>query len=133
MPVGPPADGHSQRVAVGEVHLRLPVRALQSAPVLEAALQRPQLGRAEPAGMTLLQPLDNGRRFQPPGRLAPKQRLDLPFPHPVKGVRASAPPVLRLPLRWQGATLPVARRAHAHPGHGRSGFLILSFHSPLPQ
>ena len=59
MPVGPPADGHSQRVAVGEVHLglparrmllgevHLPVRALQSAPVLEAALQRPQLGRAE--------------------------------------------------------------------------------------
>ena len=109
------SDRHPQLAAVCEVHLRLatrgmsllevhlPIRPTQRTPVTKTTLKRPQLRHTEPAGMPLVEPLQNSRRLQRSLNVASQKGLNLLGPYPGERFRSSSPPSLALLLRRQPA------------------------------
>ena len=103
MPEGLPTYGHPKPRTVGEVHLRLtsrrmillevhlPVRPVKCPVVADPALKRPQMGTAEPAGVSLVEPLEDSCRTQFTLGIGPKQWLYIPLPHVNEGVRPRPP------------------------------------------
>ena len=110
---------HTQPGAVSEVHLRLStrrvvllevhltVRSVQRPVVAHSPLKRPQLGSSEPAGVSLIEPLQDGCRAQLTLGTGPQQRHDIALPHLRERVRSASPsPPGLLALRGKRSTLP---------------------------
>ena len=135
---------HLQTVAVREVHLcltsrrmlllevHLSLRPIQRAPVPHTSLQRPQMRPAEPARMTLVQPLEDRRRCEYPVHIRLEHRLYFLRPHTGERVRSRTLPSPVLLLRRQRSLIPVPHRPLAHVRCRRCGLLCLAFHQLLP-
>ena len=103
MPEGLSTYGHPKPRTVCEVHLgltarrmvllevHLPVRSVKRPVVADPALKRPQLGTAEPAGVSLVEPFEDSCRTQISLRIGPKQRLHVPLPDVREWVRPGPP------------------------------------------
>ncbi len=114
--------------------VHLPIRPMKGSVVSDPALQRPQLGPAEPARVSLVKPLQDGCRTQLTVGTGPQQRHDIALPHLRERVRSASPsPPGLLTLRRQRSPLPLPCRSLAHGGCRRRCLLCLAFHQLLPQ
>ena len=110
-----------RRMLLSEEDLAL--RAVLSAPLAHAPLQRSQHRIGPTPRMTALQLLQHRHRHQ--RRRTLEKGHDFAVPHLVQRVGSRAPAPL-LPLRGQHRTpLDTPRAAHADPGLGRSRLLAI--------